>query len=200
MKIKTIIFDVGGVLVEKIFNPILNELANRYDLDYAVLKEYSWSLFDKVMLGEMTEKELFKDIINKFNIPAEVALLEERSTHLNPIPEVWEFVKKLQYKYKLIILSNLGRDWVKLREEQFHISDWFDEVVWSCDVGINKPDRRIFNYIIDKFALDPEACVFIDDKQNNIDAAQSFGMKGIVYQNPPQLEQDLAALGIDVAS
>lgn len=200
MKIKTIIFDVGGVLVEAIFSPILDELAINHNLNNPNLKEYSWSLFEKVNLGKITERELFRNIIKEFNIPTEVSLLEERSTQLKPIPEVWEYVKKLQHKYKLIILSNLGKDWARLREEQFNISDWFDEVVWSCDIGINKPDKQIFSYVIDKFDLNPEECIFIDDKQNNVDAAKSLGMNGIIYQNPKQLKQELALLKVDVNS
>lgn len=200
MKIKVIIFDVGGVLVKEIFNPILDELAVDYNLNHLDLKEYSWSLFKKVNLGEIIERELFDSIIKKFNIPIEVSLLEERAMQLISIPEVWEYVKKLRHRYKLIILSNLGKDWAKLREEQFHISDWFDEIVWSCDIGISKPDKKIFSYVIDKFHLNPEECVFIDDKLSNIDAAKESGMNGIIYQTPQQLRQEFATLGVDVSS
>ena len=200
MEIKVIIFDVGGVLVEKIFSSLIDELAVEYSLNSATLREYSWLLFDKVNRGEMTENELFKNIIKKFDIPVSVSLLEKKSMQFKPIEKVWKYVKELKNRYKLAILSNMGKNWSMAREEQFHISEWFDEVVWSCDLGISKPNKQIFNYLTDKLNINPEECVFIDDKQSNIDAAQSLGMKGILYQNPQQLKQEFAALGVYVKS
>ena len=200
MEIKAVIFDVGGVLVEKVFGPLMDGLAVEYNLNSAALHKYSWSLFDKVNQGEMTEKELFENIIEKFNIPISASLLEEKSMQLKPIKKVWEYVRELKNRYTLAILSNLGKSWSIAREEQFHISNLFDEVVWSCDLGISKPNKQIFNYLINKLNINPGECVFIDDKQSNINAAQSLGMKGILYQNPQQLEQELALLGVYIKS
>lgn len=198
--IKAIIFDVGGVLVQKVFAPIVDWLAAEYHIDSSALHGYAWPLFGKVNLGQMTEKQMFEKIVKELHIPIDATLLEQKSMQLKLIPEVWECVKALKGKYKLAILSNMGHAWAKAREEEFHLSGLFDEIVWSCDLGLKKPDLKIFRYLIDKLNVSSEECIFIDDKPSNIDAAKESGMNGIIYQTPQQLRQELATLGVDVSS
>ena len=59
-----------------------------------------------------------------------------------------------------------------------------------------KPDLQIFRYLLDTYSLEPQASVFIDDQQDNIEAARALGFNGIVYQNQRTTEKELAKLGI----
>lgn len=81
------------------------------------------------------------------------------------------------------------------------LPDWpflekFDGVVVSGLERLVKPDPRIYRVFCERYSLDPESCVFIDDNEINITSARKFGMKGIHFQDPAQLRAELIALGL----
>jgi 2-haloacid dehalogenase len=69
----------------------------------------------------------------------------------------------------------------------------FEGGVFSGEEGVVKPDREIFQLLVDRFAVDPARAVFVDDKEPNVRAAEAFGFQGVVYESAPQLR---AALGL----
>ncbi len=196
MRIKAVIFDVSGVLAKRTLHPLISELADEYKLDCSAVRAYYKPLFNKVDLGEMTERQLFEHIVKKFKIPVEASVLERRSMKIKPITGTWEHVKRLKNKYKLAILSNTGKKWSEVRKKLFHMSIWFDVMVWSWEVGFIKPDERIYRYVCNKLGVAPKECVFVDDQLENVEGARKFGMKGIHFQSPEQLEEELISLGV----
>ena len=74
----------------------------------------------------------------------------------------------------------------------------FTGLVLSADVGINKPDPRIYRILCERHGLDPAACIFIDDSERNVAAARAEGMRGIVFKDAPALSSALAAAGLAV--
>ncbi|MBL8570340.1 MAG: HAD family phosphatase [Phreatobacter sp.] len=71
----------------------------------------------------------------------------------------------------------------------------FTGLVLSADVGINKPDPRIYRILCERHGLDPRTCVFIDDSARNVEAARAAGMRGIVFTDAGALSSELAAMG-----
>ncbi len=61
-----------------------------------------------------------------------------------------------------------------------------------------KPDMEIYEYVLKELNAKSEECVFIDDKAENIEAAEKLGIHGIVFENKEQLKQDLEELGVTV--
>lgn len=98
-------------------------------------------------------------------------------------------------RHRLYVLSNAT-------QESYHnfisyhadIFSYFQGIVVSAFSGFQKPDREAYTYLLNKYDLDPDTCIFIDDKQENIAAAQAVGMHGIVCTTPTQVKQDLSAL------
>ncbi len=64
---------------------------------------------------------------------------------------------------RLVALSNWSAETFPLARERFEFLAWFEEIVLSGDVGVNKPDRRIFEYLAERFDIEPKATLFIDD-------------------------------------
>jgi putative hydrolase of the HAD superfamily len=62
--------------------------------------------------------------------------------------------------------------------------DVFHDVVDSSEVGMRKPDHRIYRLASDRLGVEPEACVFLDDQPENVDGARAIGMAGIVVDDP----------------
>jgi 2-haloacid dehalogenase len=74
-----------------------------------------------------------------------------------------------------------------------------EDVIVSGREGMAKPDRRIFELVVERFGVDPSHAVFVDDKQVNVDAARGVGFHGVVFTSTEALRKDLRALGLPVA-
>jgi epoxide hydrolase-like predicted phosphatase len=109
--------------------------------------------------------------------------------HLENIRQELKLTLKAQYKTGLLsnAFSNL-RDWIA-SEGKF--SDAFDDMVISAEVGLMKPDPRIYQLALEQLEVSPSESIFIDDFQHNIDGAQSLGMHAIHFQNPDQVLGDI---------
>ena len=66
--------------------------------------------------------------------------------------------------------------------QKFDLFKSFDQIIFSCDVGLRKPDPRIYEITLQKLKRDAGECVFIDDKKRNTDAAEKLGMKSFVFE------------------
>jgi putative hydrolase of the HAD superfamily len=95
------------------------------------------------------------------------------------------------------IVSNMGDSVHKQIERQFDWLSRFDALVWSYQLGVAKPDPAIYQYVLEKLATLAPETLFLDDRQNNVDAAVALGMKGIVFTSVAQLRADLIAAGLD---
>src|SRR5262245_26194655 len=80
--------------------------------------------------------------------------------------------------------------------ERFDFLTWFEGIVISGEVGVNKPDRRIFEHLIERFAIEPEQAVFVDDSAANIDAATDLGFCTIHFTDATALRPALVRLGL----
>ena len=83
--------------------------------------------------------------------------------------------------------------------EEIRVTAWarhFDDFVFSCEVGSAKPHRSIYREAIERFDVDAEDAVFIDDRKKNVRAAELLGMKGLLWENASQARADLHALGM----
>ena len=145
-----------------------------------------WHLTD---LGVMTEIDLWNSVSQK--LPKHLLgyahdIILEWDKNLVPVPGMEEFVHKLKEEgYKIYLLSNAS-----LRQPLYFPripgSQYFDGTVISAILGICKPDRRIYEYLLFKYGLKAEECVFIDDLPANIEAANEVGIHGILFDGNVQ--------------
>jgi 2-haloacid dehalogenase len=93
-------------------------------------------------------------------------------------------------------LSNMEPDAFRVRRARFPFMDWFDAYVISGLDGVAKPDRRIFEILLRRHGLRPQASVFIDDQARNVAAARELGLVGLHFSSAARLRQDLSGLGL----
>jgi 2-haloacid dehalogenase len=96
----------------------------------------------------------------------------------------------------LYAISNWSAETFAPQRARFPFLDWFDDIVISGDVGVIKPDPRIFHILLERHGVAPEQAVFIDDVPRNAAAATALGIQGIHFRSPEQLRRDLAACGL----
>ena len=200
--IKAIIFDIGGVLVEENFYTLVENLAHKHNIDPEELKEFIKPIFrNEIMIGAIPESQMWKRVSDHFDLSLDTEGLHNElgRDHYSRREPVWEYIRRLDGKYELAILSNLGLESISMFADKMpEMTKYFKTIVYSAEVGMKKPDPEVYQHVLDQLKLSADECIFIDDKPKNIEAANKLGIHGIVYTNPVQLKADLATLGIIV--
>jgi 2-haloacid dehalogenase len=92
-------------------------------------------------------------------------------------------------------LSNMEPDAFAVRRDRFPFMGWFDAHVISGLEGVAKPDPKIFEILLHRHGLRPQATVFVDDQARNVGAARDLGLIALRFSSATQLRKDLQALG-----
>ena len=191
--IKAILFDWGGVLA-----PSDNKIAAiRLEKNYLVNAQE----FNKVIskhedeLSHTKEYHSFLQIIaQQFDIPEQAIINALNSAEPD---EVYELAKKLaQQEMRVSILSNQLIYRAEYIKKHFDLS-FFEEIFFSCEVGLKKPDPKIFRHVLKTLNLEAHECLFIDDTEENIFVAQKMGFQTIHFKNVPELIRELEKKGIN---
>jgi 2-haloacid dehalogenase len=93
-------------------------------------------------------------------------------------------------------LTNWSAETYPAALDRFAFLRWFRGILVSGEVELIKPDPRIFALLIERFAVEPERAVYIDDVAANVAAALPFGIHGIHFTTPTRLREELVALGL----
>jgi epoxide hydrolase-like predicted phosphatase len=108
--------------------------------------------------------------------------------------ELVAFIRSLRPTYLTGVISNAwseARHWL---ENEWRIADVFDQIVISAEVGVTKPDPRIFHLALDGLEVTPNESVFIDDFDENVKVAREVGMHAILFRDPEQTITELKQL------
>ena len=190
-KIKNIVFDLGGVLVDLDFKAAINGLQKA---GFANVKEQLMALdqggiFQKFELGEITTEE-FRTAIRENST---VTLTDEEidalwNAMLLEIPrEKLELILDLRGKYMVYLLSNTNSihwDYVcknAFNYRGFRVNDYFEETFLSYEMHLAKPNKAIFEKVLHDANLLPEETLFIDDSEANCKAAEEVGIHAHHY-------------------
>jgi epoxide hydrolase-like predicted phosphatase len=198
MAIKTIIWDLGGVLVRTEDHTARHELAARLGTDWLTLTN---AVFGddgdyRAQVGEITSAEQWASAAARLNVPAEEIPAMQKDFFKGDVldVELIETIRRLKPTYTTALLSNAMDDLRREIFENWKIDDAFHHIVISAEIGMKKPDRGIYDLTIAKVGVAPHEAVFIDDMPENIAAAQAAGLHGIRFQNREQALADLEAL------
>ena len=172
---KAVIFDCFGVLIGDAYAVIRRQFPELSDAIVA--------LGVKSNLGEITSEERRRQVEKLLDSIGENGqkILGEAIEGLKRNDELLDEIKKLRQKYKTGLLSNAGSGfWRRFSREE--LSEYFDAVVLSYEVGLIKPDPRIYDLAAERLGIQMSECVFVDDDERNVRAAEGCGMKGVVYE------------------
>jgi len=97
---------------------------------------------------------------------------------------------------RLYALSNWSTETFPFAVRRFEFLRWFQGIVLSGEAKIIKPDPRLFQVLFEKYAVDPRDAVYVDDRENNVEAARRLGMHGILFTDAGSLRRQLGGLGL----
>jgi epoxide hydrolase-like predicted phosphatase len=197
MPIKAVIWDIGGVIARTENRIPRDQLA----ADLGVTRDDLNELFFagpegiRAQKGEITAEELMVYIRGQLDLaPGEHTDLEERFFAGDQVDyELVDFIRSLKPEYKIGIISNAWSGLLDLLD-RWKIRDAFDLIIGSGDIGVMKPDSRIYRLALEGLGVQPGEAVFVDDFIENINGAHALGMQAIHFLNPAQTMGDLRAL------
>lgn len=186
-QIDNIIFDFGGVLFNIDYDrPIaaFQELGmNDFEEVYSQSKQNG--LFDDLEVGKIGKEEFIQGLKPHFsNEVSDEELLQAWNVILLDIPkERIEKVKELSQGYRTFLLSNTNalhvEEFERIIDESMGLSLFrsaFEKIYYSNNLGIRKPNREIYDYLVDKHQLDRRATLFIDDTIRHVQGARKAGL------------------------
>ena len=183
--INTVIFDIGGVLLRTINSKPREAIAERFGVTRAELETFIFmsktSLLSEV--GELSDKEHWETVLRHFNQPVgdHLKVHDEYFSGDAIDQELLAFAVSLKPDCQLGLLSNAWVNARPLLKRHYDFIDVFDVSVFSCEVGMRKPDPAIFKVMLEKMCAGAENVVFIDDIQANVEGAKSVGLHAIRY-------------------
>ena len=104
----------------------------------------------------------------------------------------FNYISKLKDKgYNLYILSNIAKESYEYINETINIDAIFKGGIYSYKEKLVKPDRKIYELIVDRYNLNKNETLFFDDKQKNVDVACDFGIRGVLFRTIDDIEKNL---------
>jgi 2-haloacid dehalogenase len=200
--IKNIVFDLGGVLID--WNP-----------EYVFLKEFrgdrekmNW-FFNTICTSSWNEQQDAGYSIEKAT-NERVAMFPKHERLIRMYYGEWEQMLGFEHtetveilrrlhdskEHSIYSLTNWSNETFPVALKKFPFLSWFKGILVSGDVGLKKPDPEIYKLLLDRYGLEANTCVFIDDRTENVKAASALGFSGIVFKNHTQLSKDLKKLNI----
>ena len=200
MRPTAVVFDLGGVLIDWDPRYLYRRLFDDPDEMESFLAEVTtaewnahqdagrpWAEAVELLVADHPER---RELIEAFHQRWPEMLAGE-------IPGTVDVLAELRASgVRLVALSNWSAETFPIARERFDFLAWFEGIVISGDVGVNKPDRRIFEHLIAQFCIEPAHAVFIDDSPANVAAASALGFVAIQFIDAIALRLDLVRLGL----
>jgi 2-haloacid dehalogenase len=198
--VRAVVFDLGGVLID-------------WDPRYLYRKLFDGQEAEmEAFLSEVTTKEWnhrqdagrpWAEAVAELcaDHPEKRELIEAYASRWEemlggPITGTVEVLAELRAAdVPLYALSNWSAETFPRAREIYDFLGWFDGTVISGDVGVTKPDSRIYEHLLATFALEPGDVFFTDDLEANVEAAQALGIEAAVFRGPEPLRRDLVTAG-----
>jgi putative hydrolase of the HAD superfamily len=215
-KIKAVIFDWGGVLVDNPVPGMLTYCAQQLAVSKKRLIHIYREFAHDFQTGRISDKILWGKISDELSMNNRRIQNMKRVKSLERPPDLlWLNAFKRVYKlkknmfhlamtlknngYKIGLLSNTEKKIMEFYYRQLNY-DMIDVAIFSCAEGVAKPDESLYHIILNRMGLAAGESVFIDDKMENVKSAQLIGMKTIIFQNQKQVIQALQNLGVNTSS
>jgi len=184
MKIKVIVFDFWQTLVSGSDKKIIDTMAK--ELHFKDAKEF-WDYCDNNLFAYKIKLDDFlKNLVKKRNIdPTKFNriknLFDQSWVGVRLFEDTKPTLERLKGKFKLVLLSNTETTTGNRALDMFELRKYFDEIIFSCDVGLAKPNPKIFELVLRICNVKPEEILFIGDHlKNDIIPARLVGFKTIL--------------------
>jgi len=202
IKINTIIFDLGGVLIdwnpEYVFLDAFN--GNREKMSWFLSNICTMDWNENQDAGYPL-KNATEDLVRKFpEYENYIKMYYGKWEHMlgeaiaGTVNILEKFVKN--DAFKVVALTNWSSETFPIAQKRFDFLNWFEGIVVSGEEKTRKPHKEIYEILINRYQITPENALFIDDNLRNIEASKELGLNAIHFKDPNQLNKALTNFNI----
>jgi putative hydrolase of the HAD superfamily len=200
--VTTLFLDIGGVMLSNGWGHISRKLAaETFHLNYDDMQSRHKLTMVTYELGKLTLAEYLKRVV--FYEKRDFTTDQFRNfmfTQTTPYTDMIGFIQKLkvQYKLKIAVINNEGRELNEYRIKKFQLTHFVDFFISSCFVHLRKPDADIFRLALDISQVKADHAVYIEDLQMFVDVARDIGIRSIQHKNYLSTTEALAEMGLTI--
>jgi len=193
--IKTIIFDYGNVIGNNPSPFIFESIHYEFGVEYNTIKEVVAKLIPKSQIDLISENDFWNEVSRSLGICDSEKLkrvwMEAYIRNAKIDKEMISLIRELKNRgYKICLLSNIAniyRDSSLKKEIEKEIPTTF----YSYNLKTRRPEKRIYELLIEKLGVEPKECVFIDDEEENLTVPEEIGMETILFKSSEDLRSEL---------
>jgi len=195
---EAVLWDLGGVLLRTENWEPRHCLDRMLDLPNGKIYKlvFESEMSRKATIGEATNDDVWMWVGEQLELTSrELAQVRDEFWAGDQIDtDLIRFIRAHKTGSKMGLLSNGWPSTRRFLDELWHIADIFDDMIISAEVGLAKPDRRIYQLALDRLGADAEHTIFIDDFDENVRGARELGIHGIHFQDPGAVLEELKGL------
>jgi len=201
--ITTIFFDVGGVLMTDGWGHVSRRAAaQKFDLDWDEYSERHEKVAHAIETNRLTLERYLDRAI--FYRPRSFTREEFRDfifAQSEAKPDSLKIAEELAQsgRYFMATLNNEILELNVFRIEKFGLARYFPVFFSSCFLGLRKPDEAIYRMVLQMTQRAPQECLFIDDREVNLECPRELGIKTVLFKDAAQLRTELIRNGIEIA-
>ncbi|MFM7329476.1 MAG: HAD family hydrolase [Bacteroidota bacterium] len=201
MNTDTIIFDLGAVLID--WNP-----RHLYRKIFKEEEKMEWFLAN-ICTGDWNEEQdagrtfeeatrLLIDRHPEYHDEIMAFWLRWEEMLAGPVSGTVDLFRELKatQSYKILALTNWSAETFPIALRKYDFLGWFDGIVMSGEEKIRKPFPEFYKILLNRYAVQPDRSLFIDDSLRNIEGAKALGIPGIHFTSPEQTRDELVRRGI----
>ena len=202
--IRAVILDYGEVLCQRPKVEALHSMASELGMDPAGFIALYGTSRDPYDQGVISAEEYWADFARRIGVEVDgrrIERLRVLDTEMWSVtsPEMTEWVGRLKEAgVRTALLSNMQHDMGAYARKNFDWLGAFDHQFLSCEVGLIKPDRAIFEHCIERMGVRAQETLFVDDREVNVRAATSVGIRAIQFRSVGQLREELQEMRFTV--
>ncbi len=195
-----LVFDLSGVFLNNGLKVAVKKISEEFSLNPETVEfVLNGSFAEKYRTGLIDSEEFWNNAKEYLKIKDIEKIKNIFFTSYYPYEESVDLLKSLREKnIKIAFLSNGPEDRTKYLDQKYKFISLFDFGLFSFEAHVWKPNKEIYKIFMEKFNLNSEEIIYIDDREKNLKPAKELGMKTILFLNINQFKDDLKEFGINI--
>lgn len=204
MPLRAVILDYGEVISRPANQSVHREMLDLSGMAEGIFDKHYWALrldHDAGILNSNAYFQRIAQLAGREFTPAQIERLAELDARMwmDVNEPLLAWVAELKRAgLRTAVLSNMGDGVLGAMRQHFPWLAQFDQLVWSCELGIVKPALAIYLHAVEALGVKPEEALFIDNLPRNVEGAEEAGLHGIVFKDIEQLGREILRRGFDL--
>ncbi|CAL5192775.1 unnamed protein product [Lathyrus oleraceus] len=195
-KLPILLFDIMDTIVR---DPFYKDIPSFFGMSFNELIDSkhpaAWIQFEKGLIDEVELARIFFKDGRDFDLEGLKVCMRNGYSYIEGIDQLLLALKKNNFEMHAFTNYPI---WYQLIEDKLKLSKYLSWTFCSCTYGKRKPDAEFYMEVVRHLEVDPSYCIFIDDRQKNVEAAAEVGIKGVHFKNVDLLREELSLMGVDI--